>query len=566
MPSDALTISYIATELDEILKNGKITKINQPENDEVVIFVYTKNGTKKLVLSANANVPRCHITIADKANPVTAPSFCMLLRKHLTGGTIERVYAPDCDRIITFDINSKNEMKDDVTEKLVIELISRQANIILVSSENKILGAMKKTSLDESSKRTILTGAEYSYPSNDKIPFKDLSGIKSALDNYCGDSLSDALQTNVGGYSYQTVAYLTDNDNIKDKNKVLKNVEIINDLKNFDCYFPCVGYDGKNAKDFFATKYSSIPLDYVGYNTLNEAIDTYYSEKDNVLRIKEHGKRLNDILKHNISRTEKKLAAQKAQMNDSADLENDRLFGELITMNLYKIAPKSTEIVAENYYADPPANIKIKLDPSLSPAKNAQHYYKKYNKKKRTIENLTKQIVESESTLSMLKAMSAQLKNVSDVKELALIENDLTASGVIQKSKNAKKQKDVKAQPYEFEYQGFDIYVGRSSIENEFVTHKLGRGKDLWFHVKKAFGSHVLVKEKQSVPFPDDLYVVAAELAAYYSEERNSPKVEVDYTEVKNVKKPPNGKLGLVVYNTNYSLACTPNAHNELKK
>lgn len=565
MPSDALTISYITKELNEILSGGKITKINQPEKDEVIIYVYTKNGTKRLVVSANANLPRCHITNRDKQNPITAPSFCMLLRKHLLGGTIDTVINPNNDRIVCLNVISKNEMKDEISLKLFIELISKQSNLILTDDKLKIYGALKKNSLDnESSNRVIMTGITYTLPENKKTNCKDIDSIKELLPIINKPYTSKELLDHISGYSYQTASYITNNDTISGENELVERIETLNKLDFYGKYQPCIGYSNEKLCDYFVTEYTNLPLNFRYFPTINEAIEFYYTEKDNSIRIKEHGKRLNDIIKHNISRTEKKLVAQRNQLKDSEDLEQDRLYGELITSNLYLLSGKETEITVDNYYSDQPEKIKIKLDPSLSPAKNAQNYYKKYNKKKRTIEFVSEQIIESESHLNMLKNIQSMLNSVSDISELELINQDLIACGIIPKPKNHKKKTEIKAKPREYLYNGYSIFVGRSSTENEYVTHKLGKGNDIWMHVKKAFGSHVLIKTNNT-EIPDDVYVIAAEIAAFYSEEKNSDKVEVDYTEVKNVKKPQSGKLGLVVYNTNYSIICTPNEHKELK-
>lgn len=566
MPSDALTISYITKELNEILSGGKITKINQPEKDEVIIYVYTKNGTKRLVISANANLPRCHITNRDKQNPITAPSFCMLLRKHLLGGTIDTVINPNNDRIVCLNIISKNEMKDEISLKLFIELISKQSNLILTDDKLKIYGALKKNSLDdESSSRVIMTGITYTLPENKKTNYKDIDSITKLLTIINKPYTSKELLDHISGYSYQTASYITNNDTISGENELVERIEALNKLDLYGKYQPCIGYSNGKLCDYFVTEYTNLPLNFRHFPTINEAIEFYYTEKDNSIRIKEHGKRLNDIIKHNISRTEKKLVAQRNQLKDSEDLEQDRLYGELITSNIYLLSGKETEITVDNYYSDPPEKIRIKLDPSLSPAKNAQNYYKKYNKKKRTIEFVSEQIIESESHLNMLKNIQSMLNGVSDISELELINQDLIACGIIPKPKNNKKKTEIKAKPREYQYNGYTIFVGRSSTENEYVTHKLGKGNDIWMHVKKAFGSHVLIKTNNNTEIPDDVYVIAAEIAAFYSEEKNSDKVEVDYTEVKNVKKPQSGKLGLVVYNTNYSIICTPNEHKELK-
>ena len=575
MPQDAFTIKYLAKELDSILKNAKITKINQPEADEVVLTTYGKEGTKKVVLSANSNLFRCHITKEEKPNPITAPSFCMLLRKHLQGSIILGVDTPTNDRIIQFSILSKNEMQDNENVKLVIELISGLANIILVNKDDVILGSLKKNSIDdEKAKRIIMTGTKYEFPYSNKIAFSNLTKIEHLLNEFKEGNITDYLMNNVAGFAYSTLQELVFRANVSDKivltnsdkQLFLSTLENALNVKEKEIN-PQIVYNNGKPKDFLLFPYNSQSFEKTTpCNTLNDAICRYYSEKDTVLRINEHGKRLSDVIKNNISRSEKKLAAQKEQLSSSENLEKDRLYGELITSYIYKIKRGDEYLLAENYYDTPQTTVKIPLDKNLSPSQNAQVYYKRYNKKKRTIEKVSQQIIETTAHLDMLYNFKANLKQVKNVEELKLIEQDLINAKIISIKKTGKKaRKDLPNKPYEYNYKGFNILVGRNSTENEYITHKLGKGKDVWFHVKKAFGSHVLLKY-EGEPFPDDVYEICAEIAAYYSENSNAPKTDVDYTEVKNVKKPPSGKLGLVIYNTNYSMTVSPKENKEYRK
>lgn len=573
MPQDAYTISYLTKELNNTLDNAKITKIIQPESDEVALFVYTKTGGKKLVISANGTTPRCHFSDEEKQNPITAPAFCMLLRKYLTNAFITSVSQNNGDRVIVFDIISKNEMQDNTSYKLIVELITRSANIVLVDSSYTILGALKKTFLDDAYSRSIINGYKYAYPEQNKISPVDPLRISELFSNETINNISTFIQDNISGLAYITIKEIFTRANVNidsyqltdfDKSNIAKSFFHFANLIEEKEYKPCIAIENNEVKDYFVTPYFSSYQNFVFCDTLNDAVAEFYKLKDSQLRIKEHSKKLRDIIKNNINRSEKKLSVQRQQLKDSEDLEYDKMCGELITSNIYKIKYGDSQITVDNYYVNPIEKITIKLKNNLSPSSNAQNYYKKYAKKKRTIEFLTREIIETTAHLNMLKCFLSTLSNIKNVEELSLVEEDLINSKIIKNTNNQKRIKLKKTMFAEYQFDGHKVFVGRNSTENEYITHKLGKNKDMWFHIKNGFGSHVLIKYENR-DFSDQVYEFAAELASYYSEFRNSPKVEVDYTEVKNVKKPPNNKLGLVIYNTNYSMTVTPKEHNDNK-
>ena len=280
-------------------------------------------------------------------------------------------------------------------------------------------------------------------------------------------------------------------------------------------------------------------------------------------RIGEHSKTLSNVLKNAINRNEKKLTAQTNQLSDSQDCEEDKIKGELITSNIYRIKQGDSEVLVNNYYLDECPEIKIVLSKALSPSKNAQTFYKRYNKKKRTIENVTIQIEETKATLEMLKIINSNLKNISTTEEVALIKEDLINAGIVRKDpvKKGKKQKAHLPTPLEYLYDGYRIFVGRNSTENEFVTHKIGRNKDMWFHAKSNFGAHVILKYENK-DFSDEVIILCSEIAGYHAASGTGEKIEIDYTHIKNVSKPASNKLGLVIYHTNWSMLVEPKNHN----
>lgn len=576
MPQDAITISYLGKELKKRLNNAKITRITQPEKDEIFLNLYTENGRENLVLSANSNSPRCHLTSIQKTNPQTPPPFCMLLRKHLQGGTITDVRYVKGDRIIHFEITARNELFDNVKFVLAIELMSRQSNIILINENNRILGMNKPQSFD-SMERKLFSGVFYELPSlNHRISPYNKDQLHKVLQDYTEGNVTNYLLDKVAGLAFSTVSEIlfraigkTELFNLDDKQKKLieEQFDIILNLDKHKLLSPCVSYKKGVPKEYYAIKYSYFDADVNYYKTINEAIEEYYSVKDTKQRISEHSKRLGQILKNAISRNEKKLFAQENQLSDSKNYKKDKTNGELITANIYKIKPGDESVLVNNYYEEDSPLIRINLDKQLSPSQNAQKCYNRYAKKKRTIQNITIQIAETRQMLDMLYQIQANLKNIDSIDDVELIKQDLINSKIMRKKKlkKGKKEKTQKLSPIHYVYDDFKIYVGRNSTENEYVTHKIGRNKDLFLHAKKNFGAHVIIKY-QNRDLTDEVILFGAELAAYYSSHATGEKVEIDYTEVKNVKKAGNGKLGLVIYHTNWSMLAKPNKHEEYLK
>ncbi len=573
MPQDAITLSYLAKELNNVLKKGKILKITQPESDEIHLQIYSNAGQKKVVLSSNSNSPRCHITNITKQNPQSPPSFCMLLRKHLSNGIINRVTTVEGDRVIIFEVQAKNEMQDNVSISLIVELMSRQSNILLVDQKGIILGLIKSYSFD-SMTRKLMTGLKYEVPTQDKFAPTNYDKIREVLENYKEGELAKYILEHVCGLAYSTVSEILlksigaiDCNELTDhmKDSIINGFKCMNNLMDNGDFAPCVSYSKGVPKEYYAVPYAHTALDFVQKESINDAVESYYLEKDAKQRIGEHSKSLSTVLKNTISRNEKKLTAQLNQLEDSKDCETDKIKGELITSNIYKINQGDSEIIVDNYYVEDCPKITIALNKALSPSKNAQNFYKRYSKKKRTIANVEVQIQETRSTLEMLKIIDANLKSITTTEEVALIREDLVNAGIVRKEpmKKGKKEKVKPAAPLEYSFDGFRIFVGRNSTENEFVTHKIGRNKDMWFHAKSNFGAHVILKFENR-EFTDEAIVLCGEIAGYYAASGTGEKIEVDYTEVKNVSKPPSNKLGLVIYHTNWSMLVDPKQHSEL--
>ncbi len=575
MPQDAITIRYHINELKNCLTQSKVVKITQPEQDEINFHLYTKFGNKKLVVSSNGNSPRFHLTDKSKQNPDRPPSFCMLLRKHLTNAIIKEVDTIEGDRVISIEFITKNELDDTVNCVLYIELMSRQSNIILVNASNKILGAIKQVSFDQNS-RAVLGGVDYELPLNgDKISPYDEVLVKNLVDSYTEGNVANFLNASLSGFAFQTISeiiFRAFNTTEKFSLTSLEKKTLCDTIKDFlsmtkdNGLNPQVSYVNNTPKDFYFCDYTHLSYQTQPFETLDKAIYEFYTQKDNKERLNEHSKSLRTVIKNHISRNEKKLSAQLNQLKDCENMENEKIFGELITSNIYKIHKGMDKVDVENYYDDMKI-LTIKLDPTKNPSQNAQHFYKRYNKMKRTKEKVSIQIDDTKEHLIMLNSILGNLSTLTSADSIALIREDLYNSGLIKKplAKKGKKVKQLKSAPLQYFYDGFTIFVGRNSTENEYVTHKLGKNKDMWLHAKSTFGAHILIKY-EGRELTDDVIVFGAELAGFYSTANNSQKAEIDYTEVKNVKKPPSNKLGMVIYNTNYSMLAEPKDHIEFLK
>lgn len=578
MAFDTLCVRKVLLELSEKIQYAKIDKIYQPEKDELHFIIRTKSENLRLVISASANNARVHFTDKAKENPITAPMFCMLLRKHLSGGKIVAIHQPEYERIIEFEIESRDELGDFTVKRLIAEITGRNSNIILCDSDYRIIDSIKRIDFSQSSVRQILPGGHYVLPpKQDKTPILSDEILNLTLDfDAGGQKPENAILTAVSGISPLTAREIVYRvlgtnsqvlDEISPENKEKLTFAVRNFNKNFE-FAPCIIFDQSG----HPTEFSAIEILQYGesfkpvfYNSMSEVINIFYGQRDERERIKQKSASLTKLLKTNIERCAKKLSIQQKTLKDAKNKEKYKICGDLITANIYKINKGDTEVSLENYYEEGSPELKIDLRSNLTPAQNAQRYYKLYSKLKNAEIEVEKQISSTLSDLDYFESTLALTENLSSEADINAVKAELSELGYIKRQKNKKRQKTVQAKPLHFvSADGFDIYVGKNNTQNDYLTLKFANSSDIWFHTKQIHGSHTVIKLGINKDIPDSTYLEAAQLAAYFSKARESSQVPVDYTEIKNVKKPNGAKPGMVIYDSYNTLYVTPKSPEQL--
>lgn len=570
MPNDMYTLKALADELALNIISGKIEKINQPEKDEIIFYIH-KDKTRILVISVNANCPRIHLTDEKKDNPYIAPSFLMLLRKRLQGSRIENLSLVGYDRIIRIDFKGRNEMSDEITHTLYIELLGRYSNIILCDEKQIIIEALRHI-YPENSFRCVLPKIKYELPPNAKLNPYQKDKIITALSSASDTPILNKLLSAVSGFSSITARELLFRTGIdeNDKNVSVDKINLIADsikslyeISKGKDYSPCYRLNDKN-EDFFVFPYLHTQEQYVKTETLNKAVSICSLERDRKTRLLSESKLVATAIKNAIKKTENALSQGKQRLFDAKNYEEDRIKGELITNNIYQIKKGMPSVHVYNYYTD--SLVKIALDVQKTPAQNAQAYYKKYTKAKRTVEISTEQIKQTEKKLEYLYSLKSCLELCFLPSEIEGIKQEAISAGLLENKtkKSDKTKKSLALPPKEYCIDGFKIYRGRNNIDNEFITFSIAKDEDVWLHVKDLHGSHVLIKSNGK-DISNKILQVGAEIAGYYSEGKQSYKVSVDYCLKKYVKKNPNGIKGAVIY-TNYKTAyVSPKQHLEIE-
>lgn len=574
MAFDTLAVACLAAELKETILGGRIDKIYQPERDEILLSIRTFSSHYRLVLSANASYPRAHLTQVQKENPQTPPMFCMLLRKHLAGGKVAGIRQPAGERVLCIDVESYNELGDLTVKHLILELMGRHSNLILTNAEMQVIDSVKHVDFTVSSVRQIMPGLAYQAPPpQNKTPV-----LSEAADQVCfdfsqpGQRADKAIMAAVSGISpvvareavYQAAgrADCLCADLSPDEKSVA--AQYIRALRH-QPFRPCLITDAAAGKviDFSAVEirqYGAAAQVEYGH-TLNEILERYFRTKDAGERMKQKSASLVKLLHINLERLAKKLVIQKNTLDDAKNKDLYKIYGDLLTANLYQIADKSKAVTLQNFYAEDLAPVTIQLDPARTPAQNAQRYYKLYNKAKnagvevaRQVENTTAEIDYLESTLMVVEDCQSE-------SELNAVRQELSQEGYLKRrNTSAKARQQVSAaKPMHFvSSDGFDIYVGRNNTQNDYLTLRFANSQDLWFHTKKIHGSHAVIKLGLNKDIPPRTLTEAATLAAYFSKARHSSQVPVDYTTVKNVRKPNGAKPGMVIYDHYNTIYVTP--------
>ena len=563
MALDGITLSMLKNELAEKLIGARIDKIHQPSKEELVISLRWNGGNGKILISASASAPRIHFTESSVDNPKNPPMFCMLMRKHLSGAKLVEIEQFGLERMLHLSFATYNEFGDPVIIKLAVEIMGRHSNIMLIGSDGKIIDAIKRVTADMSSVRQVMPGMSYVFPpAQNKMNTLDLDymGLIERLKNGRDIPLSKALMENLDGVSpivcreisdivtggFDTKAHDLTND---DCEKLVNSLEkLAESVKN------------KNAAPYMVLEENGHPVDFTfikvnqygdameirKFETFSEMLDKFYSERSGADRMKQ---RSNDLFKFVVNladRISRKLDVQRQELARSTERDILRVKGELIHANLWMIEKGMTSVVLENYY-DNCKPVEVKLDPRLSPNQNAQHYFSEYRKADTAERMLKKFIEKGEAELSYIESVFDLLSRARTDDEVIAIREELVSGGYL-KNHRKNNQKPVKLAPKEYiSTDGFRILCGRNNIQNDKLTFKDSRKNDIWLHTQKIHGSHtIIVTEGREVP--ETTIQQAAVVAAYNSKGRESSLVPVDYTEIRNVKKPSGSAPGKAIY------------------
>lgn len=572
MAFDGITIAAVTKELKDSLLGGRIYKIAQPEADELLLTIKTTDGgQKRLLLSANASLPLIYLTQTNKPSPMTAPGFCMLLRKHLQNGRIIDITQPGLERIVHLHIEHLNEMGDLCHKQLIIEVMGKHSNIIFTDDTDMIIDSIKHISGMISSVREVLPGRTYFIPTTQdkKNPlalspdsFKqtmtagNMPIYKALYSFYTGISpvIAQELCHLAGIDGDFSTAVFTQSDNGSLMLSRLYDVfsSMMEKVKLGD-FEPVIAYENGTPAEYGAFPLSGYSKDALKpFSSISTLLEQYYAEKDAITRIRQKSADLRRIVQTALERNIKKYDLQLKQMADTEKKDKYRIYGELLNTYGYGLAPGTKSMEALNYYTN--EMITIPLDPLLSASENAKKYFDKYSKLKRTYEALSTLTAQVKEEIDHLESIQAALDLALLEEDLAQIKDEMIVSGYIhRRSGNTKKIKFTSKPFHYLSSDGFHIYVGKNNYQNDELTFQLASGNDWWFHAKGIPGSHVVVKTEGN-ELPDSTFEDAARLAAFYSKGRGQDKVEIDYTEKRNVKKPAGGKPGFVIYHTNYSM------------
>lgn len=568
MAFDGITIANVVKEMNDTIIGCRINKIAQPENDELILTIKGSCGQKRLFISAGASLPLIYFTENNKPSPMTAPGFCMLLRKHLQNGRIVAVTQPGLERIIHMDIEHLDEMGDLCKKTLIVEIMGKHSNIIFCHTDGTIIDSIKHVSGLVSSVREVLPGKPYFVAqTQDKLDAlstgieewmtqvmcKPTALFKAIYGSYTGISpiMAQELCYRAGLDGEVSTAALSD----VEKSKLFEVFsETVSQIKSGH-FAPHIAYTGNTPVEFAAlplTMYAHGNDRIVAYDSMSQLLETYYAEKNTITRIRQKSADLRKIVQTALERNVKKYDLQLRQMKDTEKRDTYRIYGELLNTYGYGIAPGSKSMEALNYYTN--EMITIPLDPDMTPQENAKKYFDKYSKMKRTYEALSELTKQVKEEIEHLESISTALDIALQEEDLVQIKEELTENGYIRRKGGSKKEK-VTSKPFHYiSSDGFHMYVGKNNYQNDELTFKFATGNDWWFHAKNMPGSHVIVKCEGADELPDQTFEEAGRLAAYYSKGREQEKVEIDYIQKKHVKKPAGAKPGFVVYYTNYSL------------
>lgn len=602
MAFDGIVTKAVVSELNTCLINGKINKIFEPNKNEILLGIYSSGKNYCLNISIDSVNYRINLTTNSKPNPQNVLNFCMVLRKHLTGGTIKRIYSNGLERIVFIDVYVYNELNDLITKTLVVELMGKHSNVILLNSEHTVIDSLRHLNKFDNSNRDIFPGSKYLNIESDK---KDFLAVKT-FDEFYRDvsidveNLPSALSKVYNGFGKKNISYLLETLNIPTAVSTNNLKEVYSYLKDLFTNMP---------DNVVLKEYPSVKKDYFAYKSTNDGLsvnfylDDFYTSKEQSEQFKQYRDTVLKLVLNHVGKIKERISTIDSKIADCTNAEKYRLYGELITSNLYRIPdyPQS-EVTLENYY-DNNNLITIPLDEKFSPSKNAKNFFKKYRKLQNTIAIVEKQKELSEAELSYLESIIYELEEVSSIEDIDNIYSEicdnlifgknantvnnhvynsinkvvnLNNSNYLNHSKNdnlkkanSKGNKQSKENssnmPEKRNIDCYTVYIGKNNKQNDYLTCRLAQNSDIWFHTKDIHGSHVVLKtdsNSQSIDksnmVPDAVLYKCASIAAYYSKARMSQNVPVDYTLIKYVKKPNGAKPGMVIYTNNKTIYANP--------
>ena len=566
----AFDATYLSAVLAEIraLAEPRIEKIYQPARDTVILLLKHREGRSKLLFAANPAAPRLHLTAESPENPPEPPMFCMLLRKHLSGARLTGVTQPPMERCAVFRFDCIDEMGDQVEKRLVAELMGRTCNLYLLSAEGRIIDCLRRVGLDETAKRPALPGMYYQDP--EPVEKQDPMALKyqdyvNLLTQPGADILSDRLMDSLGGLSplvcrEAALFAAGDGDARVEGMDISAGAEKLQLFFQEHLRYPKPYYSA--APDGTPKQYAFCPIRQYGNCSQAESfsglLDMVYTLRDRKDAIRQKGQAIRKTVQNLCTRLTRKLAIQEKELQETYDRERLRQLGDIVTANIHRIVKGSVTLEAEDFYDEEMKVISIPISPILSPQQNAAKFYKDYSRMKNAEKELTRQIAIGQEELTYLKSVLEELNRAGSEQELEEIRQELQSGGYLRAESGKKRMKQAKSAPMRFEStDGFPIYVGRNNRQNDELTFKMARKDDIWLHAQKVHGSHVIIA-CAGRPVPDDTVTQAAQLAAYYAESIGGQNIPVDVTPVKQVKKTPAGKPGMVIYHTYRTVIVNP--------
>ncbi|MFY4773827.1 Rqc2 family fibronectin-binding protein [Metabacillus sp. RGM 3146] len=559
MSFDGLFTYTMSKELKEKLENGKITRIHQPYKNELILSIRAMGKNHKLLISAHPSYSRIHLTEESYENPSEPPMFCMLLRKHIEGGVIDKIEQSGMERIIVFHIRGRNELGDVTYKQLIVEIMGKHSNIILIDKEkNIILDSVKHLPPSVNSYRTVLPGHEYIYPpSQEKLnPFISTEEDVSRKIDFMAGKLDQQIVQNFMGFSPLAAKEVIHRAGMANRISLPKAFsEFVSSIQSADLQPTII--KGEKKDSFYMMDLTHLKGERKFCESLSQLLDRFYFGKADRDRVKQQGNDLERFIGNELKKNKSKIKKLELSLKDAENAEVFKLYGELLTANLFTLKKGDEKAIVLNYYDEEQPEIEIPLHPQKTPSENAQSYFSKYQKAKKSVAFVEEQIRLASLEIDYFDGLLQQLETASP-RDIEEIREELTDGGYLKK-RQSKQQKKKKNQPPLLEkYEardGTEIWVGKNNKQNEYLTTKAAARDDVWLHTKDIPGSHVVIRSKT----PSEKTILeAANLSAYFSKARNSGSVPVDYTLVRHVKKPNGSKPGYVIYDQQQTVYVTP--------